>query len=79
MEIEYHTISPIKVTRNAPGVSHLLFAYDSLLFFKADQMQATQTKQVLEKFCRGTASLLILQNPLLCVRFNVGQAHILSN
>ena len=39
-EIGDQTISPIKVTRNAPGLSHLLFANDSLLFFKADQMQS---------------------------------------
>jgi hypothetical protein len=31
-------ISPIKLCRRAPGISHLLFADDTLLFFKANQM-----------------------------------------
>lgn len=67
-EVEDQTISPIKVTRNAPGVSHLLFADDSLLFFKADQSQAVQMKQVLENFCRGTGMLI---NPAKCsILFN---------
>jgi hypothetical protein len=35
-EVQNQTLSPVKVTRNAPGVSHLLFADDSLLFFKAE-------------------------------------------
>jgi hypothetical protein len=34
-EVEAGGISPIKVCRNAPGTSHLLFADDTLLFFRA--------------------------------------------
>jgi hypothetical protein len=32
-EVEAGGISPLKVCRNAPGISHLLFADDTLLFF----------------------------------------------
>lgn len=67
-EIQEQTISPIKITRNALGVSRLLFADDSLLFFKAEHMQAVQVKQVLERFCRGTGQLI---NPAKCsILFN---------
>jgi hypothetical protein len=32
VEVQNQTLSPVKATSNAPGVSHLLFADDSLLF-----------------------------------------------
>jgi hypothetical protein len=32
-------ITPVQVCRRAPGISHLLFADDTLLFFKADNGQ----------------------------------------
>jgi hypothetical protein len=40
-------ISPIKVCRRAPGVSHLLFADNTLLFFKSTRDQAERVKQSL--------------------------------
>jgi hypothetical protein len=35
-EVQNHTLSLVKVTRNATGVSHLLFADENFLFFKAE-------------------------------------------
>jgi hypothetical protein len=35
-----NAIEPVKICRHAPGISHLLFADDSLLFFKAQGSQA---------------------------------------
>ena len=34
-EVTSNNIMPVKICRRAPGISHLLFADDSLLFFKA--------------------------------------------
>jgi hypothetical protein len=41
-----------------PGISHLLFADDTLLFFKANSEQALQVKDVIENFERGTGQLI---------------------
>ncbi|XP_020173489.1 uncharacterized protein [Aegilops tauschii subsp. strangulata] len=42
------------VTPTAPPVSHLLFADDSLLFFKANGMGANEVHHVLETYCQAT-------------------------
>ena len=44
-------LSVIKVAPSAPMVSHLLFADDSLLFFKANRESALEVKEVLQLYC----------------------------
>jgi hypothetical protein len=61
--VDTHTIDPIKVCRSAPGVSHLLFADDSLLFFKAHEAQAIRIKEVLGTYASSTGQLI---NPAKC-------------
>jgi hypothetical protein len=56
--VQVHTISPVKVSRRASGVSHLLFADASLLFFKASEEEARNVKEVLGKFCSATGQLI---------------------
>src|SRR5438132_14093753 len=56
-------IQPIKVCRRAPGVSHLLFGDDSLLFFKATPDQARSVKEVLHMYAMCTGQLI---NPTKC-------------
>lgn len=51
-------ISPVKVARNSPGISNLLFADDSLVFFKASCEQARVVKNALNQFQRCTGQLL---------------------
>ncbi|KAK1611456.1 hypothetical protein QYE76_035129 [Lolium multiflorum] len=48
----------LKCCRGAPGISHLFFADDSLLFFKASSQQATVIKHTIAQFERCTCQLL---------------------
>jgi alpha/beta superfamily hydrolase len=43
------------VATSAPVVGHLLFADDSLLFFRADRENAEEIKEVLEIYCRASS------------------------
>jgi hypothetical protein len=51
-------IEGIKVCRNAPSVSHLLFADDSLILLKADLNNAISLKQVLDTYCANSGQLI---------------------
>ena len=57
-QIEVGNIQDLKICRKAPGISHLLFADDSLLFFNANADQANRIKGVLKEYERGTGQLL---------------------
>lgn len=57
-EIDEGNITPIKIARNSPGISNLLFADDSLIFFKATVGQAEIMKKVLTTFQRCKGQLL---------------------
>ncbi|WVZ60335.1 hypothetical protein U9M48_010378 [Paspalum notatum var. saurae] len=46
------------ICRRAPGISHLLFADDTLLFFKAEQRQAQQVRDIVQAYERGTGQLI---------------------
>jgi hypothetical protein len=53
-KVQSGSLQELKVCRRDPGISHLLFADDTLLFFKANSAQASEVKTVLEAFARGT-------------------------
>ena len=59
-EEEVGGIEGIKVCRNAPSVSHLLFADDSLILMKADVLNATSLQQVLDSYCANSGQLVSL-------------------
>jgi hypothetical protein len=44
-------IEGIRVCRDAPMVSHLLFADDSLILMRADRKNALKLKEILERYC----------------------------
>jgi hypothetical protein len=48
------------VCRNAPGVSHLLFADDTLLFFRASTDQAEVVKEILSTYGKCTGQQINL-------------------
>jgi hypothetical protein len=51
-------IEGIWVCRNAPSVSHLLFADDSLILLKANLTNATSLRQVLDQYCASSGQLV---------------------
>jgi hypothetical protein len=48
----------LKCCRGAPGILHLLFADDTLLFFQATSQQAIVVKEALNMFEKGTGQIL---------------------
>ena len=50
-EEEVGGIDGIRVCRNAPSVSHLFFADNSLILMRADVMNATSLQNVLDTYC----------------------------
>ena len=57
-EVRRGKITPLKIARGSPGISNLLFADDSLLFFKACKEEAECIMQVLANFQKGSGQLL---------------------
>jgi hypothetical protein len=53
-EVHEQQIRPLRVCRRAPGVSHLLFSDDSLLFFRASMEEAERIHMVLDSYARRT-------------------------
>ena len=47
----------IKIWRNALGISHLLFADDTLLFFKANRDATYQVKNVLNSYVSHSSTI----------------------
>jgi hypothetical protein len=59
-EEEVGGIDGVRVCRNAPSVSHLLFADDSLILMKADMTNATSLQQVLDTYCTNSGQMVSL-------------------
>jgi hypothetical protein len=51
--VQHRHIQELHVCRQAPGISHLLFADDTLLFLKATEEQALKVKEVIQVFEKG--------------------------
>jgi hypothetical protein len=52
--VESSSLSGIKVAPSAPMVCHLLFADDSLLFFKATRESAQEINDILQLYCSAS-------------------------
>ena len=55
---EVRGIEGVRVCRNAPSVSHLLFIDDSLILMKANMINATSLRQVLDQYCARFGQLV---------------------
>ncbi|XP_019173482.1 PREDICTED: uncharacterized protein LOC109169037 [Ipomoea nil] len=51
-------IHGIRITRAAPSVSHLFFANDSLMFFRATQFEAQRVKDCLEIYSATSGQVI---------------------
>jgi hypothetical protein len=60
-------MSRVRVCRRSPSISHLLFADDSVLFFKLNVVQARNVQQLLTIFERSTGQKLSPSNCSLLV------------
>lgn len=56
--VDSRDITPVRVCRGAPGISHLLFADDTLLFFEASKIQAVKVKAILDAYGAATGQSL---------------------
>jgi hypothetical protein len=54
-------LNGIKVAPLAPMVSHLLFADDSLLFFRANRENSLVIKEVLDTYCRASGQQINME------------------
>ena len=59
-EEEVGGMDGISVCRNAPSVSDLLFADDSLILMRADVLNATSLQQVLDAYCASSGQMVSL-------------------
>jgi hypothetical protein len=59
-EEEVGGIDGLRVCRNAPSVSHLLFADDSLILMKADITNATSLQHILDTYCANSGQMVSL-------------------
>lgn len=64
--IEDDSLHELKLTRRGPGISHLLFADDSLLFFEATTGHAQILKEILNTYETCTGQLLTPRNAPYC-------------
>ncbi|XP_056691659.1 uncharacterized protein [Spinacia oleracea] len=51
----------INITRGSPKISHIFFADDALLFFKADRGSCSNITNIVNRFCRISGQQLNLQ------------------
>jgi hypothetical protein len=69
-EVSRGSLSELRVCRSAPGISHLLFADNTLLFMKVKKDQAEIINKVLRQYEASTGQLI---NPSKCaIMFGTG-------
>lgn len=70
MEGRLHGIS---MARSAPSVTHLLFADNSYVFFKANQMEAKNIKDLLSNYGKASGQYVNFDKSLVGFSTNVGR------
>lgn len=68
-------IHGIKICKDAPTMSHLLFADDSFLFFKAQQNEALQVKGIQDNYAKASGHCINLQKSEITFSKNSHKLH----
>jgi hypothetical protein len=53
-EIQLGNLHELQICRRAPGISHLLFADDTLIYLEANTGQAETIKNIIQRYEEGT-------------------------
>lgn len=61
----------LRITSNAPSISHLLFADNSLLFCKAKTKEAKEVMRILEIYSQASGQVINAENSLVFFSKNV--------
>jgi hypothetical protein len=64
-------IHEVKICRNAPIISHLLFAYDCFLFFRASNNEVLTMKNILNTYESASCQTINLQKSEIFCSKNV--------
>jgi hypothetical protein len=59
-KVQEGTLRELHICRRAPGISHLLFADDCLMFFQGSVEQASVVKSILNSYEKSTGQLVSL-------------------
>jgi hypothetical protein len=59
-ETENSSLRELYICRRGPGISHLLFADDCLMFFEGNVQQTEVVKSILDRYEKGTGQLVSL-------------------
>jgi hypothetical protein len=56
--VQLNEVDPVKVCPRAPGISHLLFADDPILFFRSQQDQAERMLNIINTYATAMGQLI---------------------
>lgn len=66
------SIHGIKIARVAPPISHLLFANDAMLLYRANNFEASTLKSCVQKYARWSGQTIILHKSFLHLSHKMG-------
>jgi hypothetical protein len=70
-----NSLHGIKICRKAPSISHLLFADDSFLFFRANMDETNTLNGILDTYANAFGQMINMQKSEILFGRNVSQAH----
>jgi hypothetical protein len=70
-----NSLHGIKICRKAPSISHLLFADDSFLFFRANMDETNTLNGILDTYANAFGQMINMQKSEILFGRNASQAH----